>query len=905
MNAIETLIQQPAAQAIAWALLQFVWQGSLIGLLAWTALAALRRSDADVRYVVATIGLALMLTMPVVTATQAWRASAAATSEIGSIAPRDIEVTAPAISGVRQAAVEPTAASRTRSGPAVPSSSRALEPWLPIMLGVWLCGVTLLTLRLVGGWFWIQRMRSRGAAPAAERLQHMAERLCRQLHIRRPVCLLESTLVDVPTVIGWLKPVVLVPGSALAGLAPQQLEAILAHELAHIRRHDYLVNLLQTLVETLLFYHPAVWWLSGRIRSERENCCDDLAVSLCGDPVTYAKALADLEELRGGSRQLVLAATGGSLLQRVRRLIAAPSHAGRGPGWLAGSAAAILLASIAAGAVGSNAFTSDQSAASQPPTAARESASSVESRAAVAAATGGAAPATSAVVAGQATPAGPGREMEARAREMAMRAKEVTAAAAEHDWALASAAASMAALAGAQSTAVVAMTDQAHAAMEAAATAVVAGAEAARLAGPEFAVAGIGQGQGHFTWSNGGEKVEVSYNGSIEFTDDDTDVKSLGPHGWLKISDGKWFSGQRVEFQADGSGNIQRRFWVGRSEKPFEPEGRQWLAQVLPRFIRQTGLGAPRRVARILASKGPAGVLAEISLIEGSWAKRLYFTELLKADGLDPRTIEQILAQAGREIDSDFELASLLIGSADRLLVDDAARKAYFDAARTIDSDFEMRRVYSAALKRVEPTPQLLATLLDASTGIDSDFEQASLLLDVALKQPLDATTRDPFFKALGTVASDFEHRRVLSALAAGKQDAATVSAMLESAATIASDFEQASLLLELVQQGPMEGPLRAPFFHALSSVDSSFERSRVLVALLNRRDTSSDVLLDVLRATDDIDSQFEVSRVLTTMASQHRLTGEARDLYIKIAERLGDFEQGRAMTALVKGEKR
>src|ERR687891_1536007 len=103
----------------------------------------------------------------------------------------------------------------------------------------------------------------------------------------------------------------------MSGLSAQQLEAILAHELAHIRRHDYLVNLLQTLVETLLFYHPAVWWLSRRIRLEREHCCDDLAVSLCGDPYTYASALADLEQLRG-SGQLVVAATGGSLLQRVR-----------------------------------------------------------------------------------------------------------------------------------------------------------------------------------------------------------------------------------------------------------------------------------------------------------------------------------------------------------------------------------------------------------------------------------------------------------------------------------------------------------------------------------------------------------------------------------------------------------
>ena len=135
--------------------------------------------------------------------------------------------------------------------------------------------------------------------------QRMATRLSRRLHIGRAITLLESALVDVPTVIGWLKPVVLLPASALAGLSPQQLEAILAHELAHIRRHDYLVNLLQTLVETVLFYHPAVWWLSRRIRIERENCCDDLAVSLCGDPVAYAQALADLEALRSGPRRRI------------------------------------------------------------------------------------------------------------------------------------------------------------------------------------------------------------------------------------------------------------------------------------------------------------------------------------------------------------------------------------------------------------------------------------------------------------------------------------------------------------------------------------------------------------------------------------------------------------------------
>src|SRR5213075_1678041 len=137
------------------------------------------------------------------------------------------------------------------------------------------------------------------------------------MRLRRAVKLVESAAVEVPAVISWLRPVVLLPASTLTGLAPKQIEMVLAHELAHIRRHDFLVNILQAVVETLMFYHPAVWWMSRRLRIERENCCDDLAVAVCGDALQYARALTRLEELRGGPR-IALAANGGSLLTRVR-----------------------------------------------------------------------------------------------------------------------------------------------------------------------------------------------------------------------------------------------------------------------------------------------------------------------------------------------------------------------------------------------------------------------------------------------------------------------------------------------------------------------------------------------------------------------------------------------------------
>ena len=133
--------------------------------------------------------------------------------------------------------------------------------------------------------------------------------------------LLVSALVQVPAVVGWLRPVVLVPVGALGGLPVEYLEALLLHELAHIRRHDYLVNMLQSVAEALLFYHPAIWWVSGHIRAEREQCCDDVAVFVSGNALTYARALAHLESHRISHLSAALAANGGSLADRIARLL--------------------------------------------------------------------------------------------------------------------------------------------------------------------------------------------------------------------------------------------------------------------------------------------------------------------------------------------------------------------------------------------------------------------------------------------------------------------------------------------------------------------------------------------------------------------------------------------------------
>ncbi len=203
--------------------------------------------------------------------------------------------------------------------------SAAESEWLlPAIVTLWLTGVLFFSIRLLGGWWFTARLRST-SHPAPAQWRQVLERIAAQVGANQPVRLLVSSLVDVPIVVGWLRPAILVPIEFFTGLPFEHITALLAHEMAHIRQHDYLASILQSLAESVLFYHPAVWWISEQIRAERELCCDDLAVEATGDVLGYARALAELESQQSARVTPALAANGGSLVNRVRRLIE-PAH---------------------------------------------------------------------------------------------------------------------------------------------------------------------------------------------------------------------------------------------------------------------------------------------------------------------------------------------------------------------------------------------------------------------------------------------------------------------------------------------------------------------------------------------------------------------------------------------------
>jgi GWxTD domain-containing protein len=303
MTALQHWVESASANALGWTLLHSLWEGASVAL----ALAIVLTMTRSPRIRYAAAGLAMLVLL----------AGSGATF---------LHLMPPDAAGV--AAVKPLPLAAWPAVDDLPAANDRI-PWafsdlLPWLAPFWIAGVLLFQVRCLASWLAAGRLRRTGVCGSSEVWIARLDGLRARVRLTRPVHLLESCLAEVPVVIGHLRPVILMPVGLLNGLPVGQIEAILLHELAHIRRGDYLVNLMQTLMEGLLFYHPAAWWISSVIRAERENCCDDLVVATNGNAHEYASALAALAENRLTMRDAAMAATGGSLVKRIRRLLAQP-----------------------------------------------------------------------------------------------------------------------------------------------------------------------------------------------------------------------------------------------------------------------------------------------------------------------------------------------------------------------------------------------------------------------------------------------------------------------------------------------------------------------------------------------------------------------------------------------------
>ena len=298
MTALEHFVSSPLAHAISWAILHSLWQGAVCAALLAMVILAIR--SARIRYAAACTVMLVMLVAFAFTLAHFLPAGRTNSLALKPLVP-----------------VWRSASGDTGAAPWY-SNFALVVPWFA---PVWFFGVLLIYAHALASCMFAQRLRRRGVCSPPPHWQSELARLKDRLRVSRPVQLLESSLAEVPLVLGYLRPLILIPAGLLSGLPPSQVEAILLHELAHIRRNDYLINVFQRLAEGLLFYHPAAWWISSVIRAERENCCDDIVVTVTANPEEYARTLAALEQHRFSGRQPTVAITGGRLMKRIHRLL--------------------------------------------------------------------------------------------------------------------------------------------------------------------------------------------------------------------------------------------------------------------------------------------------------------------------------------------------------------------------------------------------------------------------------------------------------------------------------------------------------------------------------------------------------------------------------------------------------
>jgi beta-lactamase regulating signal transducer with metallopeptidase domain len=303
MNFLTGVLSPTAMRLMALTLLHFLWQGTALAALAYAGMTLCQRSAS--RYAVGLTILVMMAAAPGITYLTLQRQESGGAALVAKASDVTIVAVAPA-KLAKQADAAPV--------------SDGVPGYFLLLVEIWFAGVMLLGLRSAGGVIVVERMRRRESNQVGEQLREVCLMLQRKMGLQRLVKFYECNRLDAPAVVGWLRPVVMLPVTALTGLSEAQLASVIAHELAHIKRYDALVNLFQISVETLLFYHPGVWWLNKKIREERENCCDDTAVEVCGNPLMYAHALARMAESRM-SPTLLMAVNGRPLAARVARLL--------------------------------------------------------------------------------------------------------------------------------------------------------------------------------------------------------------------------------------------------------------------------------------------------------------------------------------------------------------------------------------------------------------------------------------------------------------------------------------------------------------------------------------------------------------------------------------------------------
>lgn len=317
MYSVNNFISSEMVSALGWTLINILWQGFIVAFLLAALLKLFRSITSQVRYLMAITSLILIVGLSVYNFIFSYD-STKVRSEITVATLTELPENTPNLPIIERAEIF------YQNFPL--NYLKNVDKYFPILVNIWLAGIVFLILKFSIGLLYFQRIRKK----SIQHINHLwidkFYRIEQKLSLDTRIRYVESAIVKIPMVLGYLKPLIIIPAGMLTGIPENQIEAIIAHELAHIKRHDFLVNIFQSVIEMVFFFHPAVWYISSVIRAERENCCDDIAIAFCDESITYAKALVSVQEHITPKVYHAVAFSGQKkqLLNRVKRVIMKP-----------------------------------------------------------------------------------------------------------------------------------------------------------------------------------------------------------------------------------------------------------------------------------------------------------------------------------------------------------------------------------------------------------------------------------------------------------------------------------------------------------------------------------------------------------------------------------------------------
>lgn len=724
-----------------------------------------------------------------------------------------------------------------------PATGGGAGPWLA---GLWVAG--LFAVLSVYGRSLLQRRRLEGEAfrVCEGPVFDMAMQLGRDLGIRRRIVLLAGPAEIMPMTWGVVRPRVLLPARAAGWPAPR-LRAVLMHELAHVKRFDYVVRVCAWWACALHWFNPLVWLAARRLRLEGELACDDHVLRRGTLPSDYAsQLLAVARSLRPRRLVGVLSLPMARTSQLGHRVQAAldPARGREGLG-RAGLLVALLSATVTSLAVAGAALGGGE----PPPQPEGEPLEAAPVRY------------VDADVEPSSEPQGSRAPLALAGSEPPV-AREISpiplfqAGGALCDW---------------------------------------------DADGPSSTSVNVTDDHYRIRIERGDCELEIELDGELEVNDAETQVTGLSAGGELEIEEKRGRESRRLIIEEARGGDLVRRWWVDGREVAYDAASAAWLGDMLSLLFRRAGYEAQERARRILAREGVDGLLDEISRIRSDHVARRYYTVLLSEADLDPGQVREIVSRLSEEIDSDHELARLLIAIAERHPLDRAVQAAYVEAAGSIESDHELARVLLAILSRQDLDPEAAASMLRAATTIDSDHELTRLLTQLLRRGRLDAAQADELAEAIAAIDSDFEMRRVLMAILESQGlDRPFGEIVLEAAAEIGSDHELGRVLRSVAESYPGSRPLPDSYFAAARSVDSDRELSNALRAVVEREPAVEEDVASVLDLASLIESDHELARLLRELAGRHPLDGALRSAFMRAVDTIeSSRERQRVLDAL------